>query len=257
MSKEISLEQENGVGYIILNQPKANCYEVNFMKQLIGCINEAEGNDSIKVIVLKSALEKFFSAGADINVFQENTVAQNKILVIHAQKAANKLADSKKITIAAVSGHALGGGLEMAMACDIRLGSDDSYLLGLPEIKLGLIPGNGGTQRLIRLINRTKALELLLTGDTFGAQEAFELGLFSHLYPKDTFEESVENYAQKLAQGPFEAMKAIKVCVNKGMELPLQEALQLEDMLVNPLYDSEDAIEGLKAFVEKRAPRFK
>ena len=223
MSNEIYLEHENGVGYIILNKPKANCYEINFMKQLIGCIDEAEENESIKIIVLKSALEKFFSAGADINVFQENTIAQNKVLVTHAQKAANKLTESKKITIAAVDGHALGGGLELAMACDIRLGSDGSYLLGLPEIKLGLIPGNGGSQRLIRLINRTRAMELLLTGDTFGAHEALELGLFSHLYPRDTFEESVLNYAQKLTQGPFEAMKAIKVCVNTGLELPLKE----------------------------------
>jgi enoyl-CoA hydratase/carnithine racemase len=257
MDRHISLKHKNGVGYIIINKPKANCYEINFMNQLISCIDKAEKNKEVKVIVLKSALEKFFSAGADINVFQENTVAQNKELVAQAQKAARKLAGSEKISIAAINGHALGGGLELAMACDIRLGSDDAYRLGLPEIKLGLIPGNGGSQRLIRLINKTRALELLLTGDTFDSKEALALGLFSHLYPKETFDAAVATYAERLAQGPFQAMSAIKLCVNQGGGLPLKEGLLMEDKLVNSLYDTDDAKEGLKAFVEKRAARFK
>lgn len=257
MANGINLELENGVGYIILNIPKANCYEIDFMNQFNKCIDAAEENNQIKVIVIKSALKKFFSAGADIKVFQKNTIEENKILVTQAQKAANKLSKSKKITIAAINGHALGGGLEMAMVCDIRLGSNGNYLLGLPEIKLGLIPGNGGSQRLIRLIDKTKALELLLTGDTFDAKEALILGFFNHLYPVSTFDRDVMKYAQKLALGPFEAMQAIKLCVNKGLELPLKEALKLEDKLVDPLYASEDAKEGLRAFIEKREPRFK
>jgi enoyl-CoA hydratase/carnithine racemase len=257
MERDIYLEQKNNVGYIIIDWPKANSYEINFMQQLIACLGEAENSDQIKVIVLKSALDKFFSAGADIKVFQTNTVADNKVLVQHARKAAKKLSNSNKISIAAINGHALGGGLELAMACDIRLGSDGEYLLGLPEIKLGLIPGNGGSQRLIRLINKTKALELLLTGDTFDGKEAFDLGLFSHLYPVAKFNAAVTAYAEKLAQGPFEAMSAIKLCVNQGGELPLKEGLALEDDLVNGLYDTDDAKEGLKAFVEKRTARFK
>ena len=143
------------------------------------------------------------------------------------------------------------------MACDIRLGSDKQYLLGLPEIKLGLIPGNGGSQRLVRLINKTRALELLLTGDTFDAQEAFDLGLFSQLYPADEFDRSVTAYAEKLAKGPAQAMSATKICVHKGIELSLKEGLVLEDQMVDPLYDSEDAMEGLRAFLERRDPQFK
>lgn len=257
MDNSIYLKEINGVGYIILNIPKANCYEIGFMDQFNNCINAAEENDQIKVIVIKSELDKFFSAGADIKVFQKNTIEENKVLVTQAQKASNKLANSKKITIAAIAGHALGGGLEIALACDIRLGSDGNYLLGLPEIKLGLIPGNGGSQRLIRLIDKTKAMELLLTGDTFSAQEAVKLGFFNHLYPKNNFDREVISYAQKLAQGPSEAMYAIKLCVNQGIELPLSKALKLEDQLVDPLYASDDAKEGLKAFIENREPKFK
>lgn len=257
MDSGIYLEKHNGVGYILINRPKANCYEINFMKQMIACIDEAISDKDIKVIVVKSALEKFFSAGADIKVFQANSVEQNKILVTHAQKVATLLSESPKVTIAAINGHALGGGLELAMACDIRLGSDKPYLLGLPEIKLGLIPGNGGSQRLIRLINRTRALELLLTGDNFEGQEAYELGLISHLYPIDKFDTSVATYAEKLAKGPAQAMSAIKNCVNKGIELSLKEGLALEDQLVDPLYESEDAKEGLRSFLERRNPQFK
>ena len=257
MDSGIYLEKHKGVGFIIINRPKANCYEINFMKEMIACINEAESHEDIKVIVLKSALEKFFSAGADIKVFQANSVAQNKILVTHAQQVATLLSESPKVTIAAINGHALGGGLELAMACDIRVGSDKPFLLGLPEIKLGLIPGNGGSQRLIRLINRTRALELLLTGDTFNGQEAYELGLFSHIYPIDEFDASVTAYAEKLAKGPAQAMSAVKLCVHKGIELPLKEGLALESQLVNPLYDSDDAKEGLRSFLERRDPQFK
>jgi len=257
MEQVITLEIKNRVGYILINRPKANCYEINFHKQLINCINEANANPEVKAIVLKSALEKFFSAGADVKVFEANSVEENKAMVDHARMAANLLAESKKITIAAINGHALGGGLELAMACDIRLAGEGSYFLGLPEIKLGLIPGNGGSQRLIRIIGKGKALELLLTGDNIDPAEAHQLGLVNHLYAAGEFQQKVEEYAERLAQGPLEAMAAVKVCVNKGMELSLAEGLKLEDKLVNPLYDTEDAKEGSRAFVEKRKPNFK
>ncbi|WP_066631465.1 enoyl-CoA hydratase/isomerase family protein [Labilibacter marinus] len=257
MEQHITLQKKNRVGYIIINRPKANCYEINFHKQLIECIDKANDDADIKVIVLKSALEKFFCAGADIKVFEANTVEANKLMVEHAQLAANKLADSKKITLAAISGHALGGGLELAMACDLRLAAEGTYFLGLPEIKLGLIPGNGGSQRLIRLIDKSKALELLITGDNIGPKEAYNIGLVNHLYSKEEFNDKLEAYAEKLAQGPVDAMAAVKVCVNKGLEMSLKEGLALEGEMVEPLYDSEDAKEGGLAFVEKRAPQFK
>lgn len=253
----ISLEIKNRVGYILINRPKANCYEINFHKQLIACIDSANANPEVKVIVLKSAIDRFFSAGADVKVFASNTVEENKEMVRHAQMAANKLADSKKITIAAIAGHALGGGLELAMACDLRLASEGKYFLGLPEIKLGLIPGNGGSQRLIRLIDKSKALELLISGDNLGPKEAFDLGLINHLYSADEFEAKSTAYAEKIAQGPMEAIAAVKVCVNRGSEMSLANGLKLESEMVEPLYDTEDAKEGSLAFVEKRNPNFK
>ncbi len=257
MDQVISLEIKNRVGYIVINRPKANCYEINFHKQLIACIDEANANPEVKVIVLKSALEKFFCAGADVKVFAANTVEENKDMVDHARIAANKLSDSRKITIAAIHGHALGGGLELAMACDLRVAAEGNYFLGLPEIKLGLIPGNGGSQRLIRLIDKSKALELLLTGDNLSPQEAYSIGLINKLYAADEYQQAMEAYAEKLAKGPVEAMAAAKLCVNRGVELSLVDGLKLEDELVNPLYDTDDAREGSLAFVEKRMPNFK
>lgn len=257
METVISLEIKNRVGYILINRPKANCYEINFHKQLIACLDEANANPEVKVIVLKSAIERFFCAGADVKVFAANSVEENKAMVDYARMAANKLSESKKITIAAINGHALGGGLELAMACDLRLAGEGSYFLGLPEIKLGLIPGNGGSQRLIRLIDKSKALELLLTGDNISPQEAYSLGLVNHLFAAESFQQMVEAYAEKLAQGPVEAMAAAKLCVHKGLELSLADGLKLEDELVNPLYDTDDAREGSLAFVEKRKPNFK
>jgi len=143
------------------------------------------------------------------------------------------------------------------MACDLRLASEGTYFLGLPEIKLGLIPGNGGSQRLIRLIDRSKALELLITGDNIGPAEAYKIGLVNHLYSAAEFTTQVEAYAEKLAKGPVEAIAAAKVCVNKGIEMSLAEGLKLESEMVEPLYDSDDAKEGNRAFVEKREPKFK
>ena len=257
MGKIISLEQKNRVGYVIINRPKANCYEINFLRDLISCIDEANVDKKIKVIVLKSAIPKFFCAGADVKVFEANTVEGNKEMVKQAQFAAEKLSDSQKITIAAINGHALGGGLELAMACDFRLAAEGDYFLGLPEIKLGLIPGNGGSQRLIRLIDRSKALELLVTGDNIGPAEANKLGLVNHIYPLGTFDSEVSLFAEKIACGPLEAIAASKVCVNKGIEMSLADGLALESKLVDALYDTEDAIEGSKAFIEKRQARFK
>lgn len=256
MEKIISIATIDRVGYITISRPKANCYEINFHKQLIACINEANNDSNIKVIVIKSALEKFFCAGADIKVFEANTTKENKEMVKHAQLAANMLAKSNKLTICAISGHALGGGLELALACDIRIAAEGSYFLGLPEIKLGLIPGNGGSQRLIRTINKSKALELLMTGDNLSPNEAFKIGLVDYLYKREDFELKVSEYAAKFANGPLKAMAAIKICVNQGIEMTLLDGLKLETKLANSLYETPDAKEGQLAFIEKRSPKF-
>lgn len=257
MEESIFLTEKNRVGYISLNKPKANAYDIDFHTQLAACLEEANSLDTIKVIVIRSTLDKFFSAGADIKVFSANTSEQNREMVRHARKVAALISGSPKIVIAGIRGHALGGGLELAMACDIRLGAEGSYQLGLPEVKLGLIPGNGGTQRLLRLLGKSRALELLITGYSIGPREAFDLGLINHLYPLESFDRELENYAEQIAQGPGQAIAAIKKCVHEGMDMPLPEALELESLEADALYDSEDAIEGLKAFLEKRNPDFR
>ena len=154
--------------------------------------------------------------------------------------------------IAYVNGHALGGGLEIALACDVRLAAPGSYKLGTPEVTLGLLPGNGGTQRLTRLLGPSRAMDLLLTGRTFGPDEALAWGLVSALVDED----GAREYAERLAAGPKLAIAAIKRCVHEGGQLPLEDGLALEAELVERLFRSEDANEGLTAFVEKRKPEF-
>lgn len=255
--KTIKLEIKNRVGYIIFNKPKANGYDIDFMQLLALKIDEAILDDEVKIIALKSALPKFFCAGADIKVFEQNTTEDNKKMVANANLVANKLSQSPKITVALLNGHTLGGGLELALACDIRLASDAEFLLGMSEVNLGLMPGNGGTQRLIRLVNPSKALELLTSGEAILPDEAYDIGLINQLYPKNEFKDASEDYLEKLAKGPLQAINAIKQSVYKGIELPLDEALELETKLADSLHDTEDAKEGLKAFVEKRKPNFK
>ncbi|HET9886730.1 MAG TPA: enoyl-CoA hydratase-related protein, partial [bacterium] len=147
-------------------------------------------------------------------------------------------------------------GLEMALACDLRTAGDGQYNLGLPEITLGLLPGNGGTQRLPRLIGRTKALAMMISGEPVPPKRAHELGIVDFLFPQESYLADTLAYAQKLSQGATLAMANIKRCVYEGMELPLSEALELERGLIAPLFDSADAKEGFTAFAEKRQPQY-
>jgi enoyl-CoA hydratase/carnithine racemase len=162
------------------------------------------------------------------------------------------MAAAEQVFIAYIAGHALGGGLEIALACDLRYASEGRYKLGTPEVTLGLLPGNGGTQRLTRLIGASRALDLLLTGRTFGPEEAQQWGLVAELCDEDGLRER----AERLAAGPALAVAAIKRCVHEGGQLPLEEGLALEAELMESLFRSKDATEGLTAFVEKRKPEF-
>lgn len=246
--------QDGAVGTITLNHPKANSYDLAFMRDLDTAIDWVRSNDSVKVVVVKSALDKFFSAGADIKAFQANSSEDNMKMIRFAHKTLAKIAEIPKVFIAAIGGHALGGGLEMALACDLRTAGDGSYNLGLPEITLGLLPGNGGTQRLPRLIGRTKALAMMISGEPISPKRAYELGIVDFLYPQDTHLQDTMTYARKLATGATLAMAHIKRSVHEGVELPLDEALELERELIAPLFDSQDAKEGFTAFAEKRPP---
>jgi enoyl-CoA hydratase/carnithine racemase len=250
----VTFSKDGAVGQITLDRPPANSYEIEFMQELDGAIEAANGDDEVKAVILRSASEKFFSAGADIKAFLANSTADNMAMIRFAHNTLSKMAASDKVYIAAVNGHALGGGLEMALACDLRFAAEGKYYMGLPEVTLGLLPGNGGTQRLPRLIGANKALEMMLTGERIGPEEAHRIGLVNKLFPVEQLQAETEAYAQKLAAGASLAIAAIKRCVYDGMQMDLADGLALERQLIEPLYVSADAAEGFAAFAEKRPP---
>jgi enoyl-CoA hydratase/carnithine racemase len=253
----VTFSKAESIGTLTLNRPPANSYDIQFMQELDAAIDAAEGDPQVKVVILKSASEKFFSAGADIKAFLASSTGANMAMIGTAHRALEKMALSPKVFVAAINGHALGGGLEMALACDLRFAAEGSYRLGLPEVTLGLLPGNGGTQRLPRLIGANKALEMMLTGESVGPGEAQRLGLVNRLIPAERLLEETEAYARKLALGAGVAIGTIKQAVYQGLALPLKEALAMERDLIAPLFETEDAREGLKAFAEKRPPVYK
>lgn len=255
--KVVTFDKIDGIGTITLDRPPANSYEINFMKDLDAAIEAAVADDGVRVVVMRSASEKFFSAGADIKAFLANSTEENMAMIEFAHETLSKIAACNKIFIAAINGHALGGGLEMALACDLRFAKEGKYFLGLPEVGLGILPGNGGTQRLPRLIGANKALEMMITGERVGPEEALALGIVNKLFPADSFEDEVNAYAQKIATGATIAIGHIKRAVYDGMGMSLQNGLSLERELIAPLYDTEDAQEGFAAFSEKRQPQYK
>jgi len=253
----VTFSKSDAIGSITLNRPPANSYDINFMRDLDAAIEAANGDAEIKAVILKSASDKFFSAGADIKAFMANDTAGNVEMIRFAHRTLDKMAASTKVYVAAVNGHALGGGLEMALACDLRFAAEGKYKLGLPEATLGLLPGNGGTQRLPRLIGANKALEMMLTGETVSPEEALRLGIVNRLFPADRLMEETEVYARKLAAGATLAVGQIKQAVYRGISMNLRDALALERELIEPLFDTEDAKEGFAAFAEKRQAAFK
>lgn len=240
-----------GVAYITLDNPPANSYDLPVMQRFAADVDAAIASRA-RVVIVRSASERFFSAGADVKKFLDGDVDANMEMIRTSQAAFGRMAAAEQVFVAHIAGHALGGGLEIALACDLRYASEGRYKLGTPEVTLGLLPGNGGTQRLTRLIGPARALELLLTGRTFGPAEALQWGLVSDLCD----EEEVRARAERLAAGPALALAAIKRCVYEGGQLPLDEGLALEGELIERLFRSRDAVEGMTAFVEKRDPEF-
>ena len=251
----VTFTNEGPIGFITLENPPANSYDLAFMTEYSNAVDEAI-NGATRVVIVQSANPKFFSAGADIKRFLEGDIDANMEMIKVSQAAFRRMAAAPQVFVAFIAGHALGGGLEIALACDIRLAATGGYKLGLPEVTLGLLPGNGGTQRLTRLIGPSRALELLLTGRTYGVEEAREMGLVAHVHDADAAESAVREYAERLATGPALALAAIKRCVHEGSELALANGLALEAELMEQLFRSKDASEGLQAFVEKRKPEF-
>jgi len=253
----ITLEQSGGVGVVSIDYPPANAYDIERLHELAAVIGRIRRDDAIRVVVVRSALEKFFSAGADISVLKSANKAAFANLLVVAHETMDMIAHTPKIFIAAVAGHCIGGGLEMALACDLRFGAEGRYGIGLGEINLGLNPAMGGTQRLPRLIRRSRALHLMVTGETIKPDVAHEWGILDRLFPADRFWDEVMAYASKLAKGPTLAQGYAKLSLMEGLESPLAEGLTLERAHQNILFGSEDAAEGLAAFLEKRPAQFK
>jgi enoyl-CoA hydratase/carnithine racemase len=249
----VSFAADGAVGTITLDNPPANSYDIEFMRELADAIGAANAADGVRVVVLRSASPKFFSAGADVKRFLANDLDANMAMIRLAHEALASIARSEKLFVAWIAGHALGGGLEMALACDLRYAAEGSYRLGTPEVTLGLLPGNGGTQRLPRIVAPGAALELLLTGRQIAPDEALRLGLVSGLFDS---EQAFRAHADTLAAGPPLAIANIKRAVYEGLERPLDDGLALERELIEALFRSGDANEGLTAFSEKRRPTF-
>lgn len=253
---EILYRKSGKVGIITLNRAPANAYYLGFLALFHDRVKEAIDDCDVNVVVVESSSEKFFCAGADIKIFQSNSTEENAKMVDQARLNMALIEESGKIFIAAVGGHCLGGGLEIALTCDFRWAAEGQYLFGLPEINLGLIPGNGGSQRLTRVVGVSAAMEMLVTGDPIQPERALQIGLVNRLVAKDELKKSVYEYAEKIANGPGRAIAATKKAVNGGVTLDMKDALALEASLVEELYETHDAAEGFKAFVEKRKPVF-
>jgi enoyl-CoA hydratase len=255
----VNYEVKDGIAWLTLCDPPANTYTYEMLSELDTCILEARMDEKAYVIVLTGAGDKFFSAGANIKMLTSVTPYFKYYFCLHANETLNRLEQTPKLVIGAINGHCVGGGLEIAMACDIRLAKKDGGKIGLPEVTLGVLPGTGGTQRLARLIGKSKSIELMATGRTFDFDEAREMGIVNHLFEGDSFMEQVTNYAKQFVP-PGKASKAvgrIKRSVCSGLEIPFGEGLSLERELQQQLFDSQDAKEGLSAYVEKRTAVFK
>ncbi|HZY92199.1 MAG TPA: enoyl-CoA hydratase/isomerase family protein [Thermoplasmata archaeon] len=255
--KFIKTHTDDHVGTIEIVKPKANTYDLEMMHELNEAIEEMRFNDDARVILLTSGVPNFFSAGADIEMLKKSQPDYKAMFCLFCQETLNKIAETPKLFIAALNGHCVGGGLEIALACDLRMMAKDSGKIGLPEVTLGVLPGTGGTQRLPRLIGASRALDLMITGRLLTPEEALAMGLVNYVYPKESFTEDVRRYARDLAHGPSRAVSLIKRSVLEGIEMPLDAGLALERELQNRLFITEDAKEGLAAFTEKRKPAFK
>lgn len=250
--KLVRYHQEGCVGYIMFNRPPANAYNLAFHLDFEQAIQAACADSKINAVIIKSNSSKFFCAGADIKEFQSNTLEQNQSMVDKARKNLDAMEASDKVFIAQLEGHTMGGGLEIALACDVRFAADKSFLIGMSEIKLGLIPGNGGTQRLTRLVGVATAMDLLLGGDNISPQEAKKLGLVNKLFAEQDVESQVLQFAMRLGSGPALAIAATKKAIYAAADKSINDGLALERNLSDQLARSEDAKEGFLSFVEKR-----
>lgn len=258
----IDYRVEKGVAVFELNDPPANTYTYEMNRELDECILRARMDDEVHVIVLRGAGEKFFSAGANIRMLSEVTPSFKYFFCLHANETLLRLEHTPKLVIAALNGHTVGGGLEIALAADIRIAMAGAGKCGLPEVSLGVLPGTGGTQRLSRIVGKTRAIELMVEGGLFDFERAQELGIVNHVWPAEengkTWWDRVMEYAWSFCP-PNKAAKAvgrIKRAVQTGWEIPIEAGLAVEREMQQQLFESADAREGLDAYGAKRKPNF-
>jgi len=251
----------DGVAVLTLNDPPANTYSYEMMQALDRAILAARMDEAVQVIVITGQGEKFFCAGADIQMLQNVTPTFKYYFCLHANETLLRLEQTPKLVIAAINGHCVGGGLEVAMAADLRIARKSAGKMGLPEVSLGVLPGTGGTQRLVRLVGKSKAIEIMATAELFPFERGLELGIVNTIYEAPTAEsflEQVLSYARQFTT-PGRAAHAvglIKRSVQTGAEIPLESGLALERELQQQLFQSSDAKEGIDAYVNKRKPIF-
>jgi enoyl-CoA hydratase/carnithine racemase len=254
----VKLEKEGAVGIIVLDRPPANSYDYAFLRAFASAVDDARVDPEIRAVLVTSASEKFFSAGADVSAFAAGTARSRVMTALLAHETFRKMENTPLVFIAVIAGHCLGGGFEMALACDLRFAAEGSYQIGLPEVNLGLFPGSGGTQRLPRLVGLSKGIDLIANATTVKPAEAKELGLVDRLFPDAAAcREGAIEYAAKLAAGPSVAIGHAKVAIQQGFGAPLDLGLAIEREAISRVFVSEDAEEGIKAFGEKRKADFK
>lgn len=258
MSNLVNYRAEGGIAVLELCNPPANAYSYDMFRELDDAILRARMDESVHVLVLRGAGDRFFCAGADIAMLGEVTPEFKYYFCLHANETLLRLEHTPKLVIAAINGHCVGGGLEVAMAADLRVARADAGKIGLPEVALGVLPGTGGTQRLTRLLGKARALELLVSGATMTVDRAHELGLVNQVLPADGFDAAVLELARGYTP-PAKAARAvghIKRAVHTGGELSLEAGLAVERELQQRLFTSDDAAEGIAAFNDRRKPEF-
>jgi enoyl-CoA hydratase len=251
----VRLEKEGLVGVIVLDRPPANSYDYGFLKELGAAIDAARWDEEVRAVAVTSASERFFSGGADVKAFQTASLRQRAMTVVLAHEVFRKLENTPLVFVAAIAGHALGGGLELALACDLRV-AESTARLGVPEIKLGLLPGAAGTARLTRILPPCVAKQLLLTGEPLGAADAHRLGLVNEVVDEGTARVAAVRLAARLAELPPLALAAGKRLVDEGGQMPLDAAVAFERETVAMLFGTDDRAEGIRAFLDKRPPSF-
>ncbi|HET7465055.1 MAG TPA: enoyl-CoA hydratase/isomerase family protein [Candidatus Dormibacteraeota bacterium] len=253
----VRLEKEGKVGVIVLDKPPANGYDHAFLREFASAIDDARLDDEVRNVVVTSASEKFFCAGADVTAFAAGNPRQRFMIPLLAHEAFRKMENSPLVFIAAISGHCLGGGLELALACDLRFAAEGGYQIGLPEVNLGLFPGSGGTQRLPRRIGLARAIDFIVNATTLKPAEAKEAGLVDRLFPDAAAcRAGAIEYAARLGEGPSVAIGHAKLAATLGYGGPIDLGLALEREAIGRVFVSDDADEGIKAFTEKRKAAF-